>query len=200
MNANDLIGSGTLELYALGMLSPEECRAIEAEATRVPELRTEIDALQDALGQVAMAGAVAPPAAIKGSVLAAVDAFQLQRIRDKRPPVLHPASRISDYAAWLSDPALVRPDDSGPMHIIPLDQRDGEGTALLWLTLGAPEETHTDEIEKFLILEGTCDVIFGGVVHQLVPGSYLSVPLHVPHTIRITSEMPCKILLQRIAA
>lgn len=200
MSAHDLIGSGTLEMYALGILSPEECRAIEAEATRSPELRAEIDALQDALGQVAMAHAVAPPAAIKDSVLHALEAFQQQRIRDKHPPVLHPASRVSDYAAWLSDPALVRPEDPGPMHIIPLDQRDGEGTAVLWLTRGAPEETHTDEIEKFLILEGTCDVIFGGVVHQLVPGSYLSVPLHVPHTIRITSEVPCKILLQRIAA
>jgi mannose-6-phosphate isomerase-like protein (cupin superfamily) len=200
MNARDLIGSGTLEQYALGMLSPEECRAIEAEATRFPELRAEIDALQDALGQLAMAAPVPPRAEMKGTVLTAVEAFRQQRIRDKRPPVLHPASRISDYEAWLGDPNLVRPDDAGPMHVIPLDQRDGEGTAVLWLTIGAPEETHSDEIEKFLILEGTCDVIFGGIVHRLVPGSYLSVPLHVPHTIRITSEVPCKILLQRIAA
>ncbi len=200
MNAHDLIGSGTLELYALGMLSPEECRAIDAEASRVPELRAEIDALQNVLSQLAMDGAVEPSADVKGAVLTAVEAFQQERVRHKRPPVLHPASRISDYDQWLHDPALVRPADAGPMHIIPLDQRDGEGTGVLWLTLGAPEETHTDEIEKFLILEGTCDVIFGGTTHQLVPGSYLSVPLHVPHTIRITSKVPCKILLQRIAA
>ncbi len=200
MNANELIGSGTLELYVLGMLSVEENRAIEAEAVHSPELRAEIDALQALLEMTAMEGGMPAPSGLKAKAITVIEEVERQRISDGRPPVLHPASKVSDYTRWINDPAITRPADAGDLLIVPIDQRDGEGTAVLWLTLGAPEETHTDEIEKFLILEGTCDIHMAGAVHQLVPGSYLSIPLHVPHTIVVTSRTPCKILLQRIAA
>ena len=200
MNAAELIGSGTLELYALGMLSAEENLAIESEAVRSTEVGMELDRIQAALETLAERQAIAPPESLKRRVVEALDRVVKDRAATGRPPVLHPRSKPSDYSAWLNDPAVVRPPDAGPMHIVPLHQSEGEGTGVLWLTLGAPEETHTDEIEKFLILEGTCDVEFNGRVYQLVPGSVLTVPLHTPHTIRITSDIPCKILLQRIAA
>ena len=200
MNAAELIGSGTLELYALGMLSAEENRGIESEAVRSIEVREELQKIQASLQALAEQQAIAPPESLKRQVVEAIGRVVKERTDSGLPPVLHAASKASDYASWLNDPAVVRPPDAGPMHIVPLHQSEGEGTGVLWLTLGAPEETHTDEIEKFLILEGTCDVEFNGLVHQLVPGSVLTVPLHTPHTIRITSDIPCKILLQRIAA
>ncbi len=200
MNTHELIGSGTLELYALGLLSAEESRAIEAEAVRSSELRVEIDAIQAALNNAAVEAALPPPARSKSIVMGAINALEQRRISEARPPVMHQASKVSDYARWLNDPAIARPENADALFYVPIDQRDGEATAVLWLTLGAPEETHTDEIEKFLILEGTCDIHMAGEVHRLVPGSYLSIPLHTPHTVKVTSEVPCKILLQRIAA
>jgi len=200
MTPTELIASGTLELYALGMLSVEESRDVESEAVRSKEVGDELLRIQSVLRTLAEVQAVAPPESVKRRVVEAIEREVKERAASGRPPVLHSASTAADYAAWLNDPKVVCPADAGPMHIVPLYQGEGEGTGVLWLTLGAPEETHTDEIEKFLILDGSCEVEFNGHVHTLVPGSVLSVPLHTPHTIRITSAVPCKILLQRIAA
>ncbi|MBK8606437.1 MAG: hypothetical protein IPN82_06270 [Chitinophagaceae bacterium] len=38
----------------------------------------------------------------------------------------------------------------------------------------APQEVHDDEHERFLILEGTCDIVVGNNIHQLVPGDYFA--------------------------
>jgi len=73
-------------------------------------------------------------------------------------------------------------------------------TALLWLRYMAPQEVHHHEYEKFLILEGSCDIIVGNKTHSLLPGDYFCIPLHERHEVRITSSMPCKAILQRVAA
>ena len=65
---------------------------------------------------------------------------------------------------------------------------------------GAPTETHTNEYEKFLIVEGSCDLTIGTTVHHLNAGNYLSIPLYVSHDVKVTSAIPCKIILQRVNA
>lgn len=192
--------SESVALYALGLLAPEEALALEAEAVRTPALRAEIDGAQDLLAQLAEATPVAPPPALRDRILARVERIEAQRKAEGRPPVLHAASRIADYSVWADNPLHTRPADAGPLHVIELDRGAEGATALVWLTHGAPEEVHVDVLEKFLILEGSCEIIVGGTVHPLWPGGYLSIPLHIPHTVRITSTIPCKILLQRIAA
>jgi mannose-6-phosphate isomerase-like protein (cupin superfamily) len=59
---------------------------------------------------------------------------------------------------------------------------------------------HDNEFEKFLILEGSCTITIEEEAHHLVPGDYLAIPLHKSHQVTITSEIPCKIILQRVAA
>jgi len=73
-------------------------------------------------------------------------------------------------------------------------------TAIVWLKEMAPQEVHDDEHERFLILEGTCDIVVGNNIHQLVPGDYFAIPLHSNHHIKVTSSIPCKVILQRVAA
>ena len=73
-------------------------------------------------------------------------------------------------------------------------------TAVIWIGQMAPDETHDDEHEKFLILEGTCDITVGNDVHHLKAGDYFAIPLHKTHMVKVTSDVPCKAILQRIAA
>ncbi len=73
-------------------------------------------------------------------------------------------------------------------------------TAIAWIKTIAPAEAHDDEYEKFLIVEGTCDIIVENDVYPMVPGSYFSIPLHKNHNIKVTSKIPCKVILQRMAA
>lgn len=191
---------GTVALYVMGLLSPEERKAVEAAAAENAALRAELDDAQEAMAILAIEQQVDPPAGLRTAILEAVERAETEGRKAGRPPALHPGSLASDYGAWLNDPRHVRPAEAGPLHVIELDDRGGDLTALVWLTHGSPEEVHVDVIEKFLILEGACDITVGDEVHSLRPGSYLSIPLYVPHNVRITSAEPCKILLQRLAA
>ena len=187
-------------LHVMGLLSAAESVVLETEAARNPDLRAQLDAAQEAMAELAIQAPVTPPPTLRPKVFAAVRQSMTDRIAQGRPPVLHPGSRATDYALWLNDPVNTRPAEAGPVHVIELDEQDGELTALVWLTHGSPEEVHVDVVEKFLILEGSCEIHIGEERHTLVPGSYLSIPLHVPHTVCITSQEPCKFVLQRIAA
>lgn len=73
-------------------------------------------------------------------------------------------------------------------------------TAIVWLKDYAPHEVHDNEYERFLIVEGTCDIIVEDQVNQLVPGDYFAIPLHKNHLVKVTSSIPCKVILQRVAA
>ncbi|RZK81830.1 MAG: cupin domain-containing protein [Pedobacter sp.] len=73
-------------------------------------------------------------------------------------------------------------------------------TAIAWIKHMAPQEVHDHEYEKFLILEGTCTIHIEDESHHLKPGDYLTIPLHKNHFVEVTSAVPCKVILQRIAA
>jgi anti-sigma-K factor RskA len=68
-NIQEYIESGILEQYALGELSPAEQAAVEAEAARHPEVRDELEQVQQALGFYAEAHAITPPAGLRERVL-----------------------------------------------------------------------------------------------------------------------------------
>lgn len=182
--------------YVLGQLSSAEQTAVEAEAAIRPDLREAIDSMQRRLEHLVLERAIVPPAGIRERILESI----AKEGRTARPPIIHPASKVSDYAHWLDRPEMVRPEDAEDIYFVPFAENEDGQSALVWLTTGSAEETHTDSIEKFLIVEGACEVSFNNVVHALKAGDVLSIPLHTPHTVKVTSTIPCKIILQRIAA
>lgn len=187
-----------IERYVLGELPPRERREVEAAASADPFLRARIDELQAGLERLALMNPVPPPASLKQRLLDAVEGQARESVI--RPPVIHPASRVADFAPWIDRPEMVRPADAGDIHFIPFADNSDGASALVWLVSGSPEETHTDCIEKFLIVEGSCQILIGQKVHALEAGDVFSIPLHTPHTVKVTSAVPCKIILQRIAA
>lgn len=60
MDTNEIISSGVLELYAMGLASPEEVLQVEGWAAQYPEVRAELDAIQNSLETYAQANAVPP--------------------------------------------------------------------------------------------------------------------------------------------
>lgn len=77
MDTQSFIQSGLLEAYALNQCSPEERAEVERMAAAHPEVRNELDAIEQALEQVAWANAVPPPPGLKERIL--------QRVRDESP-------------------------------------------------------------------------------------------------------------------
>lgn len=196
------IGSGVLELYVLGAASAEEAREVERMAAAHPQVREEIEAIRLAMESYADAHAVEPHPTIQPLLLATID--YMERLKKGEaptaPPILHENSKPSDYKAWLDRPDMVAPAGFDEIFAKIIGANPQATTAIVWLRSGAPLEVHDDEHEKFLIIEGSCDIVIDGKAHQMKPGDYMSIPLHSDHYVKVTSPGPCKVVLQRVAA
>ncbi len=189
-------------MYVLGHATPEEVALVERETALHEEVRKEIEAISVSLEKYAKSNAAAPDPTVKPFLMATIDYMERLKAGEVpgNPPELQMNSTAADYAQWLEreDLKLNEPLTDVKANII--GYTPTVLTAIVWLTAGAPPETHTDELEKFLILEGTCDITIGDHIHSMKPGDVLFIPLHVSHNIRVTSNHPCKVILQRIAA
>ena len=201
IDAITLIESGTLEMYVLGLATPEETLHVEQMATNNEAVRLEINAISIALEKYTFDTAIEPEPTLGPFIMATIN--YMERLKGGElpslPPMLHSASKVADYAQWLNrEDMKAEPDDELRAHII--GYTPDITTAIVWLKTGAPPETHTKEFEKFLIVEGTCDITIGNDIHQLSPGDVLSIPLFISHNVKVTSLCACKMILQRIAA
>ncbi len=69
MNKNEFISSGLLELYALGIASPEEKLQVEEYLQEYPELNQELNEIESSLEDYAQANAIEPSPSVKEKLL-----------------------------------------------------------------------------------------------------------------------------------
>jgi mannose-6-phosphate isomerase-like protein (cupin superfamily) len=202
MTSKELLDSGLLELYAIGCLEGSELDLVKRAMSDDPEIVREVAQIERTVRLLAQAGAVAPNPTIKSLLLAKVD--YAERIANGEivamMPVLNERSRIEEFEHWLSREDMQMNSSFDDAQVCIISDEPEKMTAIVWLKAGAPPEVHTDEYEKFLIVEGTCDLTIGESVNNLQRGDFLSVPLHISHNVRVTSAIPCKIILQRVKA
>ena len=201
MTNKDYINSGILEQYVLGHTSPLETKEIEMMAAADAEIRQEIESIAFALENYALENGMAPNTVIKPFLLAMID--YTERIKNgepvTEPPQLHEKSTIKDFEVWLNRADMV-PNEGADLFAKIIGYSAQATTAIVWIKDYAPQEVHDHEYEKFLIVEGTCNIIVGEAVNALVAGDYFAIPLHKTHLVQVTSSIPCKVILQRIAA
>lgn len=69
MNKEEFISSGLLELYALGIYSPEEKQLVEKHLVQFPELKEELNEIEDSLESYAQANAFQPLSEVKEKLM-----------------------------------------------------------------------------------------------------------------------------------
>ncbi|GAB3202374.1 mannose-6-phosphate isomerase-like protein (cupin superfamily) [Pontibacter aydingkolensis] len=197
----EFIASGILELYVMGAASPEDVLAVEKMAAAHPEVKQEIEQISLAMEHYAQTHAVKPRATVKTLVMATIDYLERMKHGElpESPPVLTPASCVSDYEKWLHHPDAMLPDDAEGIYARIIGYTPTATTAIIWIREMTEPEMHHDEYERFLILEGTCNFKSGEQMHPLQAGDFFSVPLHTPHFVEVTSDIPCKAILQRLS-
>jgi mannose-6-phosphate isomerase-like protein (cupin superfamily) len=197
-----LLESGLLDLYVLGQCSGDEAMMVEDMAAQYAEVSQAIDTAAAAIENYAATHAVAPPPALKPFVLATLNFMgRLERgEQPSDPPLISDASTVADYEEWLNRPDLQLETELEDAFAYIIAATPKATTAIVWLSKGAMPEIHHDEHEKFLVVEGTCCITIEGTEHYLSAGSVLSIPLYADHFVQVTSDIPCKVILQRIAA
>lgn len=200
-SVSEYIETGILELYVLGIASDEEHKEVERLALEHIEIRKEIEKIKASVEAYADALKIEPAKVIKPFLMATID--YTERLKNGEPalvpPMLTESSAITDYSQWLNRPDMVSSDKEDVFAKI-IGYTPEAVTAIVWLKDYAPHEVHDNEYERFLIVEGTCDIIVEDEVIQMVPGDYFAIPLHKKHMVKVTSSIACKIILQRVAA
>ena len=189
-------------MYVMGMTSPQESEEVEKMATLHQEVRDEIEAIGSALEKYSQVNAVEPHGTVKPLLMATID--YIQRLTNgeapANPPMLNENSKSDDFSEWLTRVDMKAPDEIEEIFVKLIAHTPQATTGIVWIKNMAPHEVHHNEFERFLILEGTCDIFVGEEVHKLVPGNYFQIPLHAGHRVVVTSDVPCKVILQRVAA
>ena len=201
-NIREIIESGIIDLYVLGATTPEETVEVEKLAISFPEILNEINLIKSTLTDLSNINKKNPGVTVKPFLFASID--YMERLQGGEipinPPILSSESKISDFQEWLSRDDMVIPGDFKDYHIKILSHTPAMSCAIVWIEHEAPFEVHDNELEKLLIIEGSCEITYGDYVKQFYPGDFFDVPMHTDHRVLITSEIPCKVILQRIAA
>ena len=173
-----------------------------ARSENEPAVQQAIDSFSLQLENALLSNSTAPPATVKPLLLATID--YMDRLEQGEPvaalPMLHSGSKSSDFAEWLNRPDMQPVPDFDDIYVKLLGHTPEATTAIVWIKEMAPDEVHANEYERFLIVEGTCTINIDGVDNALQAGDYLEIPLYKNHQVNVTSAVPCKVVLQRVAA
>ncbi len=201
-NFEDYINSGMLEAYVLGLTDSKETLEVEQMAAESEEILVAINRITEDFEGYLKENAVAPPATAKAFLMATIDYTKRLKGGEQPtyPPALQEGSNLKDYAEWLHRSDMIIPANFRDMHAKIIGYKPGVITAIVWLKGVSVKEIHDHEIEKFFIVEGSCDITVGEEAYQFVPGDYFSIPLHTHHTVTVSPDVVCKIILQRVAA
>lgn len=203
INCDEFIASGILELYVWGETTAQEDLEVKKMLALYPQvISREIREIGAVYEKLALANQLVPDPIIKPFLLARIDFMDRLMAGEPMsyPPELSESSEITDYNEWLLRDDMILPEASDEVYAKIIGFVPEMITAIVWIKEMAPQEVHDDQFERFLILEGTCDIVVGEKSYSLKKGDYFQIPLHHDHVVNVTSIIPCKVILQRVAA
>lgn len=196
MDIRAYIESGVIEDYCLGILDAAAMQGVAQNAALYAEVQDEIDACQTALKKFAADFGHGPKQQAKQNLLNIIDSLSAEEtLTAGNLPLIN---KYSDAAAWLHFVKPLLPATlQKPFMLRGLTNKNGVEQFVFWTKDGMPDETHQDEQETILLLQGKCRCHIGGEVVELAAGDFLSIPMHKQHNVEILSG-PVMAIVQRV--
>lgn len=199
MDIWEYIESGILEEYVMGWLSAEQQEVVYKMSLRYPEIGRELRSIERTLEKYAVQNAIEPETNLKYKILETLGFSTYLPILDLHNLPVTDAE--SNHLQWLDALRPFIPDQPKEDFIAKILRNEPHLSQTLVITkCDVPEETHGDLIESFFILKGECICEVGNETHHLHAGSFLEIPLHTMHTIKIVSPYVVGILQHRMIA
>lgn len=202
MDIQEYIESGVLRMYVLGYVSDSEKTEIDELISIYPELKVEVEKCENELLTYTNSIKLDPHPTVGPLVNATFDFIKRLESGEEigEVPILNENSIPSDFNQWITREDFVVNQEVENLHVKLICSNPEVTCAMVWIKTMAPEEIHSNEYERFLILEGTCTIRVGNEYNKLGPGDYFQIPLHIDHEVIVTSKELCKVILQRVAA
>ncbi len=196
MNADELISSGLIEMYCLGLASKDETILVEKFASQHQHVRDEIVAVKEALQKYLAASEKSPNVRLRNKILDAVK----QPDEVFLPPRLTLQSTSEEWITYLKKNNIHPPDNFEPVHFLDLPGNDKQVTYVVWATKGVYlEESHDNEDEYLLMLRGKCSITLEGKMSMYSSGDVIFIPKNHLHRAEAMSD-DMILVGQRIAA
>lgn len=190
MNIQEYIESGILEQYCLNVLNEQERADVLKNCSLYPEIKQELTAIEISFENLFRSQSIAPDKKLKDQILAKLGFANTVTLQNL--PLI---DAYSNYSDWLAAVEHLIPAEPFEPFFAEVLRQDEKATQTLVITqLNAPEETHVDRMESFLILKGHCTCTVGNETFTLQAGDFLEIPLHVKHDIKIDSPYVIAIL------
>jgi len=197
MTPEEYIENGMLVEYSLGLLDKRAAEQVERDLDIYPDLRDELEMIQDSLEEYASAHRKHPDKSTKEIIWGRICNAELESKMDlDHLPLL---DRHADAQAWLSAMTPLLPVDRSKPFSRMLTETDRVTQVLIIAPQAIPDEVHEDVYESFIILEGICECQIGDQIIRVEAGGYVEIPLHMHHDVRVLTDYVVGVM-QRIAA
>ncbi len=164
----------------------------------------EIIETEQAFINYAKAHSVAPPAFLREKILSKIvelDTSHLigPKLQLDSLPMLADNSNWQDWHEAVS--GIEPPAEFDSIHLHPLESNEKRELFVAWVKDMVEEEVHTDLLETFLILEGSCECHITDTkgetcIVRLGQGDSITMQIGETHDIVITSMKPAKAILE----
>ena len=186
-----------MESYCLGSTTTEEAALVKKYMEQYEEVREEVASIRLGIEQYASLHAVNPPDDVRSSVLSAIDALSEKDSSEEHPLKHKEISKGASVAEWRKIAEGVEPPDDYDIHLHQIYADQHKLLFIGWVKEMVPAEVHTDLYESFFLLEGSCTCKVGDEYIDLKEGDFFPIPLHVEHSLKVTSDHPVRAILQR---
>lgn len=193
MDIQQFIESGILEEYCLGHLNEEEQVYLIQMTMLYPEIKAELDAVEQAFENLSDATATEPGSHIKQNILAALGFDEVLNINDL--PVLSHSANPHPWLTAFGHLIPENPTEDFLAHVIRQD--DIVQQMLITGNTDVPEEEHGEFYESLYVLKGRCECTVGEDFYALGPGDFLEIPLNVKHNIKLVTPFVTAVLQYR---
>lgn len=197
MNTTELIESGIIELYVLGIAADEERALVEQFASDVT-VKKEIAAVRHSLTSYARAtGSVMPPAELKKRILSFIETSV-----NNLPPAITESSTPSEWISYLDQQKISVPSDFKGIYFLELPGNEDYYTYAVWGNEGGSveEELHNDHREYLFVCEGECELSIDGKATSYKKGDYIQIEPGVRHSAKVTGKELLLVIGQRRVA
>ncbi|MEO6132012.1 MAG: hypothetical protein ABIQ02_09190 [Saprospiraceae bacterium] len=164
----------------------------------------EIQQSEEAILRFAAAHAMAPGNGMKEKIMEkikALNSFQnnRQELKLDHLPLLDASSNWLDWQEVVKEISL--PAEFDGIHLHMLENSDERELYVAWVKEYIEEEVHTDIIESFVLLEGTCECRIADAngnarIVRMGVGDFITMLPGETHDVTITSLEPAKAILQ----
>lgn len=185
--------SGILELYVLNDLSPAERLEVEAMIVKYPILKDELFEIEACLENFANLNASNPAAHLEDITINSILKSENEQFDDlSNLPLIHKFSDASKWQNLVNNTDIPAFEYGKAVKILRQDERVCQ--MLVVSMTDIEQETHKNEHESFLILEGECKCVVGEEIRFMKAGDFMPIPLHTLHHVEVLSERVTAIL------